>query len=187
MNIQGKFVILRAIELEDLKLLARWSNSPEIWHWLCGWHFPYSRNSTKEYITSLNNNNMQNQNFAIEIESLGLIGTANLTNIDWKNKNATSGIMIGNKDARGKGYALDVIMTIMRYAFKELGLNRLDADMIAYNSRSIELYTRKCSWIVEGKKEAWFYRNGEFHDKVICGITHEQYNKHIKETQYWED
>ena len=41
MNIKGKVVTLRAIEIDDLELLATRSNSPEIWHNSGGWHFPY--------------------------------------------------------------------------------------------------------------------------------------------------
>lgn len=186
MNIKGKIVTLRAIELKDQRLLAQWSNSPELWQNLVGWHFPYSELSTEQYIKNISHNNMKNQNFAIDADGLGLIGTINLVEIDWKNRNACNGIMLGDKDTRGKGYALDAVMAIMRYAFKELGLHRLDAEMINYNNRSIDFYTNKCGWVVEGKKQDWFYRNGQFHDKIICGITHEQYDKHIETTKYWD-
>ena len=57
MNIKGKIVTLRAIEMDDLELLAKWSNSPEIWNMVGGWHFPYSSLSTEEYIKNINNNN----------------------------------------------------------------------------------------------------------------------------------
>ena len=185
MNIKGKVITLRAIEIADLDFLVHWSNSPEIWNMLGGWHFPYSRLSTEQYIKSINNNDMKYQNFAIETEEMGFIGTTNLVNIDWKNSNAYNGIMLGDKESRGKGYALDTVMTIMRYAFKELGLNRLDGEMIAYNERSVDFYIRKCGWIVEGRKENWFYRNGKYHDKVIVGITHQQYDEHVAKTNYW--
>ena len=55
MNIKGKIVTLRALEIEDLPLLTKWSNSPEIWYNLGGWHFPYSSLSTEEYIKNINN------------------------------------------------------------------------------------------------------------------------------------
>lgn len=186
MNIKGKVVTLRAIEISDLELLAKWSNSPEIWHNLGGWHFPFSELSTEEYIKNINNNDMRYQNFAIDTEDMGFIGTTNLVNIDWKNGNAFNGIMLGDKDSRGRGFALDAVMTIMRYAFKELGLHRLDGDMISYNERSIDFYTRKCGWVVEGRKEGWFYRNGQRYDKVVCGITHQQYDEHIAKIKYWD-
>jgi len=125
---------------------------------------------------------MKYQNFSIETEEMRLIGTANLVDIDWKNKNACNGIMLDDKDSLGKGYALDAVMTMMRYAFKELGLNCLDAEMIAYNERSIDFYTSKCGWVVDGKKENWFYGNGQYHDKILCGIT---YDQHVEKTKYW--
>ncbi|TSB23293.1 GNAT family N-acetyltransferase [Psychrobacter sp. YGAH215] len=187
MNIKGNVVTLRAIEVEDLELLSIWSNSPELWENLVGWHFPYSKLSTEQYIKNINNNNITYQNLAIETEELGLIGTINLVDIDWKNRNASNGIMLGDKDSRGKGYALDAVMTMMRYAFKELNLKRLDAEMIDYNNRSINFYTKKCGWVIEGKKENWFYRNGQYHDKIIVGITHKQYDEHIAKTNYWNN
>lgn len=187
MNIQGKLVTLRAIEGTDLDILAKWANDPDIWKMVGGWHFPYSKNSTEKYIQNINNNNMSYQNFAIETREYGLIGTINLVDIDWKNRNASTGIMLGNKNTRGKGYALDAVMTIMRYVFKELGLFRLDANMIAYNTRSIDFYTKKCGWQVEGRKEGWYYRDGKRHDKIIVGITHEQYDIHIENTHYWDN
>ena len=73
MNIKGKIVTLRALEIEDLPLLTKWSNSPEIWYNLGGWHFPYSSLSTEEYIRNINNNDMKFQNFAIETEEMGLL------------------------------------------------------------------------------------------------------------------
>lgn len=180
MNIEGNSVTLRAIELKDVDSLNQWANSPEIWNMLGGWHFPYSTMNTEQWIKSINNNDQKNQVFAIDTEEHGLIGTANLVNIDWKNRNAFHGIMLGNKNTRGKGYAQDTVLSLMHYAFNELGLNRLDGDMIATNERSIEFYTKKCGWIVEGIKKEWFYRNGRFHDKVVVGITKPQYELFIK-------
>lgn len=186
MNIQGNVVVLRAIEESDLNDINMWSNSPELWKWLGGWHFPYSKANTEKWIKSINNNDQVNQIFAIDTEDNGLIGTANIVNIDWKNKNAFHGMMLGEKETRGKGYALDTVMAVMRYAFDELGLQRLDGDLIAYNEVSLRFYTEKCGWEIEGTKKNWFYRQGRFHDKIIVGITKEQYKLHCEKTKYWD-
>jgi RimJ/RimL family protein N-acetyltransferase len=153
---------------------------------LVGWHFPYSTHNTEKWIDSINNNDMKNQIFAIDTSEHGLIGTTNLVNIDWKNRNAFHGIMLGNIDTRGKGYALDCVMAIMRYAFDELGLERLDGDMISSNERSINFYIKKCGWVIEGKKENWFYRDGQYHDKIIVGITKNMYYKLLQTNHYWD-
>lgn len=187
MNIQGKKVILRAIEDSDLDLLAEWANKPELWEKLGGWHFPYSKQNTRRWIDGINNNDMHNQIFAIESADDGLLGTANLVNIDWKNKNAFHGMMLGDRETRGKGYAQDVVMTIMRFAFDELGLNRLDGDMIETNKVSINFYTKRCGWEIEGTKKGWFFRKGSYLDKVVVGITKDRYQAFVRETNYWAE
>jgi len=185
MNIKGKIVVLRAIEIEDLDLLAKWSNSTELWQHLGGWHFPYSKLSTESYIKNINHGNMKNQIFAIEANDIGLIGTFSLVNIDWKNRNASTGIMLGEVDTRGKGYALDTVMAILRYAFKELGLNRLNGDVIDYNSRSIDFAIKKVGWHIEGRRAEAIYRNGQYHDQILVGMTHKQYDEFMKNNDYW--
>ena len=187
MNIVGKHVKLRALEISDLTLLHEWANEPELWEKLGGWHFPYSSLSTENWLRSRDNNNLVGHVFGIETEEDGLIGTVNLINIDWKNKNAFTGLMIGKKELRGKPYALDTVMTIMRYAFDELGLNRLDGDMIETNNLSINFFIKRCGWIKEGIKKDWFYRKGRYHDKIIVGITKERYYQFVENINYWAE
>lgn len=186
MNIEGKLVKFRAIELDDLDLLIKWSNSPELWHHLVGWHFPYSKISTESYVKNIDHGNMKNQIFAVEAYDIGLIGTYTLSDIDWKNRNAINGGMLGEVGNRGKNYAYDAGMTIMRYAFKELGLNRLGATILEYNARSIGLSTKKLGWQIEGKRVESIYRNGKFHDEVLIGMTHKQYDEFMKDNNYWD-
>jgi RimJ/RimL family protein N-acetyltransferase len=185
MNIQGKIVTLRAPELSDVPLLHQWSNDPEIWNMLGGWHFPFSSRSTEDWVRGRKDNNLTDHVFCIETPNEGTIGTANLVNIDWKNKNAFHGMMIGKKALRGKGYALDALFAVMRYAFLELGLHRIDGDMVSYNTRSIDFYVKKGGWKHEGVRRNWFYRNGQFYDKVIVGVTREDYFDLVQTTGYW--
>jgi RimJ/RimL family protein N-acetyltransferase len=185
MNIKGKLVTLRAIELSDLPQLNEWANDTGLWDMLGGWHFPYSLQSTEDWINNIDNNDKNEQVFAIDGQGVGIIGTTNLVNIDWKNKNAFHGMLLGSKKTHGKGYAQDTVMSIMRYAFDELGLNRLDGDMIEYNKLSLNFYTKRCGWEVEGVKRDWFYRKGTFFDKVIVGITRERYNSFNESIGYW--
>ncbi|MCJ8191968.1 GNAT family N-acetyltransferase [Sphingomicrobium aestuariivivum] len=186
MNIQGKKVVLRAIEQDDLPALHRWANEPEIQSLLGGWHFPVSMQDQQRWFEALSVNSL-NQRFAITTAENGLVGTANIVSIDWQNRNAFHGMLLGDADLRGTGVALDTVMTVMRYAFEELGLHRLDGDMIATNERSIDFYLRKCGWVEEGRKSGWYYRGGERHDKVVVGITADQYSAHVEEIGYWND
>lgn len=77
-------------------------------------------------------------------------------------------------------------MAIMRYAFMELGLQRLDGDMIAYNQRSIRFYLDKCGWKQEGVRRNWFFRDGQHHDKIVVGVTRDDYLELVRANRYWD-
>ena len=185
MNIRGKKVLLRAIEIEDLDLLHKWSNDPEINYMLGGWHLPSSKQDQEKWFNSLSLNS-PNQRLAIQTEELGLIGMANLVDLNWKDRNAFHGMLLGDKDMRGKGYGVDTIMAVNRYAFEELGLMRMNTTIISYNEASIGVYTKKCGWKIEGIKKNHYFRKNQWWDQVVVGITKEDYFNLIKENNYWD-
>lgn len=185
MHLIGKKVRLRAIEPRDLDRLNEWANDPDIQYGLGGWHFPTSSSDQARWYDGLSATSL-NQRFAIEADTHGLIGTANLVDIDWKNRNAFHGLMLGHPGIRGKGFGLDTVMTIMRFAFDELNLNRLDGSMIEYNESSLRLYLGKCGWKEEGRQRAWYFRKGRFWDRVMVGITREDHSLLLADTRYWD-
>lgn len=186
MIIKGKKVTLRAIERGDLELLHKWSNDPEINYMLGGWHFPSSMQDQEKWFSSLSLSS-NNQKFAIDTPDLGLIGMANLVDVNWKDRNAFHGMLLGNKDMRGKGYGIDTVMAINRYAFEELGLMRMNTTIIANNEPSLGVYTKKCGWVVEGIKKNHYFRKNQWWDEVVVGITKEDYFKLIEENDYWNN
>jgi RimJ/RimL family protein N-acetyltransferase len=179
MNIKGNKVLLRAISQLDLPLLQKWSNDPEINYMLGGWHFPSNEVDQEKWFNGLSLNS-NNQRFAIETEDLGLIGMANLVDINWKDRNAFHGMLLGDKDMRGKGYGVDTILAINKYAFEELGLMRMNSSMISYNVPSIGAYTKKCGWQIEGIKKNHYFRKNQWWDQVVVGITKEDYENFKK-------
>lgn len=175
MNIQGKNIIFRAIEERDAEALNKWANDPEIQSMIGGWHFPTSMRDQNHWISALNCNS-ENQRFAVELlESKEIIGTTNLVSIDWKNRTAFTGAMIGELSNRGKGLGVDIVMTIMKYAFEELDLHQLDTEIIEYNHASLKTYTGKCGWNIQGTKKNWYFRDGKRWDKLILGISRDEY------------
>lgn len=185
MNIHGKKVILRAVEEQDLPLLHQWANDPDIWKLLGGWRFASNLESTKAWFKGLAPDG-KNLRYAITTREDGeLIGTANIINIDMKNANAFHGMMLGPVATRGQGYGRDTVMAVMRYAFDELRLERLDGDIIEYNEASYKLYVGKCGWQDEGRQRRWHYRQGRYWDKIIVGVTRGDYEALLAQTDYW--
>lgn len=185
MNIKGKVVTLRAIEARDLPLLQQWANDPDVQSLLVGWHFPVSERDQLAWFNSLDVRS-RDQRFAIEHPEHGLVGTANLVSIDHINGTATHGVMLGSAEHRGKGIGVDAVMAVMRYAFEEVRLHRLDGEIIEYNEASQRLYFGKCGWQQEGVRKGWFFRKGRRWDSVLMGIDRETYAEHAARLRYWD-
>lgn len=179
MNILGKNILLRAIEADDLHALHRWSNDPEVQYGLGGWHFPLSKASLQNWVSSFRHDS-DDQRFVIEARGAGSIGLVTLTAINWKDRNGFHGILIGERDQRGKGFAADAIVSIMRYAFEELGLQRLDTSIVEYNTPSLALHIDKCGWTKEGQKEQAVFRKNRFWANIMLGMTRDQYASHLR-------
>jgi RimJ/RimL family protein N-acetyltransferase len=186
MNIKGNLVTLRAIEHEDRDLLHKWSNDPEITYKLGGWHFPSSKADQLKWIDSLSLDDI-NKRFAIADQQSQIVGVANLVNINWKDRNAFHGILIGEESSRNKGYGRDAVMAICRFAFEELNFVRLDTTIIENNEPSINLFTKKCGWKIEGVKKNYYFRKNKWSDQLILGITSEDYYQLVKDTNYWNE
>ena len=184
MNINGKVVTLRAIERDDLELMRQMLNDPEIENLVVGWAFPVSKYQQEQWYEK-NINDKNNLRFIIETEADGALGIATLTNIDWKNRRATHGIKLARRENRTKGIGTDSVMAIMRYAFDELQLNRLDGSWFEDNIASKKLY-QKCGWKVEGRIRDCIYKNGSYRDLDIVGILKKEYYELIEKNNYWE-
>ena len=184
MNILGKKVILRAIEEADLPTLHKWSNDPNIWYMLDGWHFPVNAVSQQTWFQNASKD-QNNLRLVIDTPDMGIIGSINLVNIDWKNNHAFTGLILGDKDIRGKGYGVDAFMAIERYAFEELHFERLDGSVIEYNEAAYN-FTLKCGWKEEGGQRNWYFRKNRYWDRIVFGITRNDYFELIKQNNYWE-
>ena len=185
MNIKGKIVTLRAIEEEDLPLLHKWSNDPELQDILGNIHFPSSMAFHRDWFERVRKDQL-NLRFSIDVPDIGLIGLSTIMDIDWVNGHAHHGLMIGSKDVRGKGYGTDVLMTTMRYAFDEMRLVGLRGSQIEYNQVSYNLYMGKMKWTAEGTIRNFYYRKGRHWNKIVTGVLREEYYRLVEETKYWD-
>lgn len=185
MNIQGKLITLRAIEETDLPLLHQWANDPATQDGIGELHFPSSLQFHKSWFDNLKADKL-NQRFVVDVPGVGIIGISSIVNIDWRNRHAWHGLVLGDASHRGKGYGVDAILATMRYAFDELNLERLDGSMIEYNTASLATYCgKKVGWSEEGRKRNYFYRKGRFWDQIIVGVTRGDYLDLIGRTDYW--
>jgi len=178
-NLIGERILLRALEPEDMEMLRDTVNDPEIERMVVGWSFPVSRAQQLEWYERVKKDR-DHLRLAIEIKETGeAIGLATLGPIDWKNRKAFHGIKLKSDAPKGQGYATEAVFLIMKYAFEELQLNRLDGSILEYNVPSQRLY-EKCGWKVEGRVRQSVFKGNAFHDQITVGILRDEYFSLVK-------
>ena len=99
----------------------------------------------------------------------GFIGTARLHGLDEHDRRARYAIGILDSSLLGRGLGQDVTLSVLRYAFGDLGLHRVDLRVLAFNERAIGCY-RRCGFIEEGRERESVRIGDEWHDDVIMGV-----------------
>ena len=182
MYIRGKMVLLRAIEETDLPILQEMINDPELENCVVGWSWPVSLAGQKAWYLE-NLKSTTNQRFIIEYENEAM-GLIVLSDIDWKNRKATTGIKLSRQCPKGKGIGTDAVMALERYSFNELNLNRLEGSWFPENIASASLH-KKCGWKEEGLQRKAIFKNGQYQDLVIVGCLKQDYEEVVSASKYW--
>lgn len=114
----------------------------------------------KEYIINIIEGNMP-------------IGTIGLSSIDKVNMKAEYGIIIGEKQYMGKGYAKEASQLILKFAFNELQLNKVFLRVFEDNIRAISMYKR-LGFKTDGVLRQDILKDGEFRNVVEMSILKEE-------------
>lgn len=171
----GNRIRLRAIEREDIPTFVRWFNDPEVRQHIQMYE-PLSRAQEEKWFQA----QLERKDefvFAVEALAEGAwvhIGNTGLHRLDWKNRKAVLGIAIGEKAFWGQGYGTEAVRVLLRFAFLELGLHRVEVEVYAYNTRAIRCY-EKAGFRQEGTRREALFRDGRWHDVYVMGILREEF------------
>lgn len=163
MLIYGEKIVLRGIELADNAMLLSLINDPETEMMLGGSSWPVSESEQLRWF--------EHQERRCDIlrcivslqDDSKAIGTVILSDIDQKNGTTHIHIKMSKDGGRGKGYGTDAVNTIVKYAFEELRLNCIYANILSYNEVSIRLF-EKCGFKQEGVLRQRIFKKGIYFD-----------------------
>ena len=174
---EGKLVRLRAYEKSDLDSIMKWVNEEEVTDLLGGETlvYPVSSIAEERFIEAASGTSNKQKSFAIEtLADRRYIGGISFNVIDWLNRCAGLGIVIGDKSLWGKGYGTDAMRVLMRLAFDKMNLHRLWLHVHDYNPRAIASY-QKCGFKREGILRQEHFTRGRYHDTIVMGILESEY------------
>jgi RimJ/RimL family protein N-acetyltransferase len=108
-----------------------------------------------------------------------LIGYADIHWIEWSNGNGHIRIGIGSAEDRGREYGTQALRMLLRFAFAELNLFRITANVPEYNQAAIALL-KKFGFTQEVCRRKSLERDGHRWDLYIFGLLRDEWQYQAK-------
>ncbi len=167
-TLKGKTIYLRALEPNDLDFVYAMENDQSIWE-VSNTHTPYSRFLVKQYLENAHQDIYEAKQLRLAIcqdEDFPAIGLIDLFDFDPKNNRAGIGIVIQTLENRKQNIGSEALELLIRYAFYNLNLHQLYANIATQNEASIALFT-KFGFQKIGVKKDWTFVNGSYKDEAL--------------------
>lgn len=167
-TLRGDNIYLRALEPEDLEFVYAIENDETIWN-VSNTQTPYSRFLIRQYLENAHQDIYEAKQLRLAIclnNDFSAIGLIDLFDYDPRNNRAGIGILIQNKDNRGKGLGSEALRLLINYAFTHLNLHQLYANIEGDNEASLKLFTNFGFQLI-GIKKQWNLINGRYADESL--------------------
>ena len=101
-----------------------------------------------------------------ELSSWRPIGNTDFHNLDHRHRTAEFGLLIGEPDARGKGYGTETARLMLDYAFTALGLHSVLLTCFEFNLAGQHAY-RKAGFKEIGRRRQCRWMGGRLWDEIL--------------------
>ncbi|MDF1512914.1 MAG: GNAT family protein [Anaerolineae bacterium] len=172
MYYDGELVRLRPPERTDLTTFVSWLKNPALRQYIT---IRYISDALEErwfesYLEDMRDQSPGRLHFVIELKASGQpIGVISLEGINWRDRVAEVGIIIGDPDYWEQGYGTDAMRTILSIGFDWYNLYRISLNVVHDNTRAISVY-EKCGFQVEGRMRDAIFIDGEYRDLLLMSI-----------------
>jgi len=164
--------LLRLLEKADLELILPWRNAPEVrlamysqheitWEEHHAWFQRMQSDNCKQWFLHLNKNKEP-------------IGVVYFTDIIKEQQTAFWGFYASPEATPGTGMRMS--LDALSYAFNELNLQRLNADVLVSNPRSLEMH-KKVGFIQEGRFREQYFNGKDRIDVIRLGMLASEWTK----------
>jgi len=167
-TLKGNTIYLRALEPEDLEFIYAIENNESVWE-VSNTQTPYSRFLIRQYLENAHQDIYEAKQLRLAIclsDTFEAIGLIDLFDFDPKNNRAGVGIVISNESNRNSGIGSEALQLVINYAFNQLQLHQLYANIGSDNEISKQLFT-KFGFQKIGTKKDWIKVDNIFKDEIL--------------------
>ena len=175
-TLKGDNIYLRALEPNDLEFVYAMENDQSIWE-VSNTQTPYSRFLVKQYLENAHQDIYEVKQLRLAIcqdEDFPALGLIDLFDFDPRNNRAGVGIVIQGNENRKQNIGSEALELLIRYAFYNLNLHQLYANIGSENGASIALFT-KFGFQKVGIKKDWTLVNGVYKDEVLFQLINNKF------------
>lgn len=168
-------ILLKPVEPEDLPFLMelRWNN--EIVSHII--HDPISSIMQQKWYEKISGaGDVALSIFIKENQSLKIIGTIGLYDINYRHQRATLKSMRILPEYQGNNIGLEATNLLMEYGFNTLNLNKISCDIFADNIARLKGLL-KLGFKKEGVLRKHYFHNGNYKDAIVYSLLRSDYNK----------
>lgn len=174
--IRGTLVDLRAVEPEDIPLLTRWYNDPDVMLYWGRPGYTVSREEVERQERAQASRG-NSRKYIIQTKEAQPIGQVDYYDLDWQNRSASVSIMLGEPDFWSGGYGTDAMRSLLGYLFTELDLHRVALTVHESNSRARRSY-EKNGFKAEGTLRDWAYFEGSWVNGITMAVLKADFEQH---------
>ncbi|MEX1023283.1 MAG: GNAT family protein [Dehalococcoidia bacterium] len=176
--IEGQRV--RLVPVEPEAMAARfhaWSNHPATKHLIGDTAYPTPLSARAGILREQQEVGPERALFAIEVTEGGanaLAGWIRLGEFHAEARRCTVTIVLGEPEYRGRGLGTEAMRLACRFAFAEMGIERVELGVYDFNTRALRSY-EKVGFVQEARRRRRVYLEGRYYDEIQMGLLREDF------------
>lgn len=173
--LHGERLTLRPLTVADATdRYASWMNDPRINQYLESRFSDHTVADLRRFVEAMIISE-RDFIFAMETEQDGHIGNIKLGGVDWFHRYGDVGLLIGEEDCWGKGFATEAISLVTRFGFETLGLHKITAGCYGTNMGSARAFL-KSGWVKEGVRRSHYRTESGYVDSILLATWNPEEN-----------
>jgi len=161
-------IFLRPIKTDDEEILVKWRNQDRIIEGLFSHRGPTLEEHRRWFARYVEDQSREEFMICLA-KSEKPIGTIGLSNIDSEDRKAEYGILIGEPDCLGKGFAREASELILDYGFNQLNLQKIYLKVLEKNEAAVALY-KKIGFEIEGVLKREAFKDKEYQTVIAMAV-----------------
>lgn len=167
---------LRLMTVDDLPMVLAWRNAEDVRKNMYTSHVISPSEHSSWWESRSKDPRVRLLVFEIESQAVGVVIFTKYTG---KGGLATWAFYSGDRSRRGIGSMME--LAALLYAFDDLGLRKLDCEVLEFNRPVINFHI-KHGFMVEGVFRRAYFRDGQYYDIYRLGMLVEDWSAHVKPT-----